>query len=318
MLPAFSSTKNARAFAVGLAAFGGAATGMATEFGKQYDVTVDALKKQNIETNFVNVLPEINWKPIFVTAGITTAITAASTLIATSPNYAVLLAKMKTKLGATNSNLKSKLTKFVEGRLAKSGGAVAGSWSSIIGRNINDLATAPTGYQFYTRNDQKFIRRLNASDLNTPQLTVRYGKIVQVTGKVLTNANEIKLLLKTDVSKAYFWSGRTSNGNGVKDMALEIAQGKGGTTLEGLLEKFNVIMPEWDNNNPLVVKLWEDVSGLYANQVSGEVRAVLGKNLRSGNIWETVELPRLKQNINVTKIFTIDPETKIETLLWTR
>ena len=60
------------------------------------------------------------------------------------------------------------------------------------------------------------------------------------------------------------------------------------------------------------------VSGLYANQVSGEVRAVLGKNLRSGNIWETVELPRLKQNKNVTKIFTIDPETKIETLLWTR
>ena len=25
-----------------------------------------------------------------------------------------------------------------------------------------------------------------------------------------------------------------------------------------------------------------------------------------------------KQNKNVTKIFTIDPETKIETLLWTR
>jgi hypothetical protein len=77
-------------------------------------------------------------------------------------------------------------------------------------------------------------------------------------------------------------------------------------------------MPEWDNNNPIVVKLWEDVSALYANQVSGEVRAVLGKNLRQGNIWETIELLRLKQNQNVNKILTIDPETKIETLLWTR
>lgn len=194
----------------------------------------------------------------------------------------------------------------------------AGNWATAIGKNIDELVEAPVGYQYYTRNEQKFIRRLNASDPSTPQLTVKYGKIVQATGKVLTNADEIKLLLKTDVNKAFFWSGRTSNGVGVMDMASDIAQAKGGSTLEGLLEKYKIVMPEFNDKIPSVVKLWEDVSALYANQVIGEVRAVLGKNLRAGNIWETVELVRLKQNSNVTKIYAIDPETKIEILLWTR
>jgi hypothetical protein len=53
-------------------------------------------------------------------------------------------------------------------------------------------------------------------------------------------------------------------------------------------------------------------------QVSGEVRAVLGNNLRAGNIWEGTELPRLKANTKVTKITIIDPETMIETVIFTR
>ncbi|MEO9218960.1 MAG: hypothetical protein ABI315_10330 [Bacteroidia bacterium] len=78
--------------------------------------------------------------------------------------------------------------------------------------------------------------------------------------------------------------------------ASDIAKVEGGTTLEALLEKYKIVMPEFNDKIPSVVKLWEDVSALYANQVIGEVRAVLGKNLRVGNIWETVELPRLKKN----------------------
>ena len=65
--------------------------------------------------------------------------------------------------------------------MAKSGGAVAGSWSSIIGRNINDLATAPAGYQFYHREGKKWIRRIDASNPNTPPLTVKDGKIVELS-----------------------------------------------------------------------------------------------------------------------------------------
>ena len=59
-------------------------------------------------------------------------------------------------------------------------------------------------------------------------------------------------------------------------------------------------------------------SGAYAEQVSGEVHAVIGSNLRKGNIWENVELPRLKENLNVTKIITIDPKTGIENIIFER
>lgn len=193
---------------------------------------------------------------------------------------------------------------------------INGNWIGFIGKNIEELTEAPIGYQFYYRDDQKFIRRINASDPNTPQLSVKYGKIVRAVGQVLTNADEIKLLLKTEKNTAYFWSGRTSKGEGVKDMASDIARKNGGTTLEDLIEKYKIIMPEWNDKLPEVVKLWEDVSALYANQVSGEVKAVLGKSLRIGNVWETIELPRLKSNTTVSKIISLDPETKIEILLW--
>jgi len=88
--------------------------------------------------------------------------------------------------------------------------------------------------------------------------------------------------------------------------------------LEGLIDAKGITMPVWDISNPLSVKAWEDVSAAFANQVSGEVRAVIGEQLRPGNIWETVELPRLKSNLAVTKIITIDPVTLVETVIFIR
>ncbi len=63
---------------------------------------------------------------------------------------------------------------------------------------------------------------------------------------------------------------------------------------------------------------WDIASAAYTEQVSGEIHAVVGSNLRSGNIWENVVLPRLKKNPNLTKIITIDPKTKIETVIYTK
>lgn len=57
---------------------------------------------------------------------------------------------------------------------------------------------------------------------------------------------------------------------------------------------------------------------VYAEQVSGEIRAVVGSELRPGNIWENIELPRLKANPNVTKITTIDPKTGVEKIIFER
>ena len=63
---------------------------------------------------------------------------------------------------------------------------------------------------------------------------------------------------------------------------------------------------------------WDMASAAYAEQVSGEVRAVVGTELRPGNIWNNIELPRLIENPNVTKIKIVDPKTRIETVIFER
>ena len=64
--------------------------------------------------------------------------------------------------------------------------------------------------------------------------------------------------------------------------------------------------------------IWDLASGAYAEQVSGDVCAVIGAEFREGNIWENVELPCLKKNPNVTKITTIDPKTGVEKIIFER
>jgi len=39
-------------------------------------------------------------------------------------------------------------------------------------------------------------------------------------------------------------------------------------------------MPKWDLLNVKVIKIWELTSREYAKQVSGEIRAVIGKKIK--------------------------------------
>ena len=88
--------------------------------------------------------------------------------------------------------------------------------------------------------------------------------------------------------------------------------------MESTIESQNIVMPEWDFNNPSTMEACDLASVSYAEQVSGEIRAVIGAELRTGNIWENVELPRLMENPNVTKITTIDPKTGVEKIIFER
>ena len=140
----------------------------------------------------------------------------------------------------------------------------------------------------------------------------------QITGEI-TNA------LKTEPGTAFFWSGCAkvdpSTGKLLvsgDEVAAEIASKSGGTTLETQIKVNNIEMPKWDFDVPESIKAWEDTSAAYAKQVSGDVRAIVGKKLRDGNIWENVELPRLMQNPNVSKITTINPDTMAETVIFER
>ncbi len=150
-------------------------------------------------------------------------------------------------------------------------------------------------------------------------LTVAAVRNAQTYSKVNNkfNIDEIRPKLKTDKDSAFFWSGRT-DGIGGAEKAASVAKSKGGVTLESTIEAKNIKMPEWDFNKPDSMKAWDLASGAYAEQVSGNVRAVVGAELRQGNIWENVELPRLKSNPNVKKITTIDPKTGYEKIIFER
>jgi hypothetical protein len=117
----------------------------------------------------------------------------------------------------------------------------------------------------------------------------------------------------TQSSEAYFWSGL---GRGGDQIAAQIATNNGGVTLEQLISARDINLPAWDASNPTAVAAWQDASRSYAANASGTVRAVVGSNLRPGNIWETVELPALQANPKVMEIKVVDPVTGNETLIY--
>lgn len=136
-------------------------------------------------------------------------------------------------------------------------------------------------------------------------------------GRLIAGARGILNPVATKSDTAFFWSGRTGTLGG-QDVAAQIAQQNGGTTLEMLIAQKGIKMPAWDSSNPAVVKAWQQISAQYASGASGTVRAVIGENLRPLNVWETAELPALINNSNVTKIITIDPATGASKVIFSR
>jgi len=126
----------------------------------------------------------------------------------------------------------------------------------------------------------------------------------------------------TEPNQALFWSGRSKlPGGGTvggAGNAASIAKQNGGTTLETLIDEREIDMPDWNPNDPSSVAAWKGISSEYAQGASGQVRVVLGSDLRPGNVWETTEFPALKANPKVTQITSIDPATGETKLLWTR
>lgn len=167
---------------------------------------------------------------------------------------------------------------------------------------------------------EELVRKAGKTSIAVKKGTQKSIKFVngQITGEI-TNA------LKTEPGTAFFWSGCAkvdpSSGKLLvsgDEVAAEIANKCGGTTLETQIKVNNIEMPKWDFDVPESIKAWEDTSAAYAKQVSGDVRAIVGQKLRDGNIWENIELPRLMQNPNVSKITTIDPDTMAETVIFER
>jgi len=119
----------------------------------------------------------------------------------------------------------------------------------------------------------------------------------------------------TEPNTAYFWSGMGEDGSST---AAAIASKNGGVTLESVIETQGIQMPKWDFDDSASIQAWKDASLYYAEQASGEVKAVIGPGLSQSSVWNTIELPALKANPFITKITLIDPNTLAETIIFTR
>ena len=154
--------------------------------------------------------------------------------------------------------------------------------------------------------------------VTTPAAPRPYNPIRGEDGRYLPGSlpsvDELRALTRTAPDTAFYWSGRDANGVGVgpdgSGIAENIASGSGGRTLEQTLAANGVDpLPVWNQKDPESVRFWEDASAAFAENASGQVRAVVGSDLRPGNIWQTVEIPRLVDNPNVTSISQLDPDT---------
>ncbi|KAJ6542158.1 hypothetical protein DFH09DRAFT_1089223 [Mycena vulgaris] len=117
--------------------------------------------------------------------------------------------------------------------------------------------------------------------------------------------------------KAFFWTGR-NGGVSVEGRALLVAKAQGGNTLEGTLAAANLIMPDFDFGNPETVRIWTLASQSFAEQASGVSFVVTGRSTRENNIFHKEELPRMKRNHRINKIFKIDSNTARQKLVFDR
>lgn len=119
-----------------------------------------------------------------------------------------------------------------------------------------------------------------------------------------------------------FWSGRTAievagetKAYGSGGIAAGLAERYGATTLELYLRDHGIAMPPWGRATE---HLWGEISRKFAESAAGDVRVVLGRDLRPGNVWETYEFGALRDNPAVTRIIAIDPESGSMRVLFDR
>jgi len=120
--------------------------------------------------------------------------------------------------------------------------------------------------------------------------------------------------LETSEGEAIFWSGI---GRGGEAKASDWATRHGGSTLETLLTKRGITMPPWDPVDPLSVAVWRNASLEFAAGAKGKVRVLQGDGLRVDSIWKD-EFKALQNNPLVESVISVNPDTGVELLIWSR
>ncbi len=144
--------------------------------------------------------------------------------------------------------------------------ANAGSdWISFLGKNIDDLATAPTGYSFFTKNGKKWIKQIDASDLNTNRFTVKNGKIVKYADGITHS------LYKTADELAVTFDKLGEVSQKIRQQAFDLFKEKNWAKLEKLFD-VNNINGKWPPNRGFIDFTTEPLSiGKEIDRFGGKI-----------------------------------------------
>ncbi|NJN28755.1 MAG: TNT domain-containing protein [Cyclobacteriaceae bacterium] len=107
-------------------------------------------------------------------------------------------------------------------------------WTSVLSKNIDELDVAPTGYILSSNNGQKYLKQIDALDLNTTRLTVKDGKIVKyadgITDKYFKSVEQF----------AGTFDKEKKLSNAIRTQAFDLYKEKNWEKLEKLFSKNNI------------------------------------------------------------------------------
>jgi len=162
--------------------------------------------------------------------------------------------------------------------------------------------------------------------------TYQIIKLVVVLKLISLFSERQQKACQTERDTAVFYAGAMYDGHdryNASDAANEYAKEVGGTTINLNFENQELDWPEDRETG-------RQLSKMYAENASGEVRVFLGENdaykslempdeesdlndeRHPLNTWETVEYPTLLANEEVTSITVYDPKTREETMVCNR
>lgn len=126
--------------------------------------------------------------------------------------------------------------------------------------------------------------------------------------------------------RRFLWSGWNTNDCSTYDKsksteypAGNLSKAIGSTTLESTLEKANLKMPGWNDNDEEGKKLWKYASMRYAQCASDYIVFFKGKCVREDNVFVTIEFPTIRAGAGVNCIFQVtSADRRNPTTYWVR